>query len=123
MTTPFVNSVLARSFINKDVRIVGEVIDFESERATLRTSDGGKIAVKTRSGPMHYSKIVECTGRWTGAGVLEEHSHIDYSESFGMFVMLENLNSLRIVIDLNVHEQLLRLMHGPYKALFYANEA
>lgn len=87
MTMPFVNSVFARSFINKEVRVVGEVIDLEPERATLRTSDGGNIAVKTRSGPRHYSKFVECMGRWTGAGVLEEYSHINYSDNFGTFIV------------------------------------
>ena len=84
MTAPHVNHALLQRFMDQRVQLVGEVVSIESGVVKLRTSDDKEVVVRTQPSSMQYGRYVCFTGIWTPQGVMDEISHSNWSDDFGM---------------------------------------
>ncbi|KAL6607291.1 replication factor A protein 3 [Neocallimastix californiae] len=83
---PRINSSMFREYINKNVRVVGQVLSNQGDSVILKTSDQGNVKVSINHyGNAYNSRFVEVIGQITGEDSITETAEaIGLGDNFDM---------------------------------------
>ncbi|KAK9814149.1 hypothetical protein WJX72_001287 [[Myrmecia] bisecta] len=99
---PRVNFELLQRYIGKKVRLVGKVMGLDGDLLTVKAADQGLVYVKVLPGAGHASEYVEIDGIVESPNTVQEQQHVEFGSNF----------------DLNSYNELCKLAHFDYPALF-----
>jgi len=89
-------------FVNREVLLTGEVVQFDGHTIVLKCSDGNEAKVVTNDKNDISSRFVEVCGRVLDGSQIEEVSRTALTENF----------------DMDSYEQLVQMSNGTYRNIF-----